>query len=60
MTLHLHVGRQPYTITIARGKPGQSDELADKTDALLWYALRMVKGGELARYVLRKYSGAKR
>jgi len=57
MILHFHVGRVPVTISITKGDPTR--ELAEKTAALVELGLMLPKEGARARYVLRRWAGAR-
>ena len=59
MTVHLHIGRLPVTVSVSKGK-GQDIELEELRDALLWYGMRLPVEGARARFILRKYAGVPR
>ncbi len=59
MTLHFHLGRVPFTLTLSKHEERTEGELEEKTSALIWYALHLPREGQLARYVLRRWAGGK-
>ncbi|MGD0727068.1 MAG: hypothetical protein ABSB63_16065 [Spirochaetia bacterium] len=58
MTIHFHIGPIPIMFTITKG-PDLVQEIHEKTEALLFYALRYSEEGARARYTLRKWAGAR-
>lgn len=59
MMIHFHIGQTPVTFTLTKGET-LARELEEKTDTLIWYALRFPKEGQRARYTLRRWAGRRR